>query len=54
MGNDVDMWEIPKICGKWFKYLTNGLNMFKIWEMASIYVARHKYLKNGIGRLQMT
>ena len=25
MGNDVDLWEMAKICGKWLKYLTNGL-----------------------------
>ena len=23
--NDVDLWEIAKICGKWPKYLTKGL-----------------------------
>ena len=27
VGNDVYMWEIAKIYGKWLKYLTNGLNM---------------------------
>ena len=25
VGYDVDMWEMAKICGKWLKYLTNGL-----------------------------
>ena len=25
VGNDVDMWEMAKICGKWLKYLTNFL-----------------------------
>ena len=30
MGNDVDMWELAKICGTWLKYLTNGLIH---WEM---------------------
>ena len=25
VGNDVDMWEMARICGKWLKYLTNGL-----------------------------
>ena len=24
-GNDVDLWEIAKICGKWLKYLINSL-----------------------------
>ena len=36
MGNDVDLWEKVKICGKWFKYLINGLNM---WEMTYIETA---------------
>ena len=30
MGNDVDMWELAKICVKWRRYLTNVLN---VWEM---------------------
>ena len=25
VGNDVDLLEIAKICGKWLKYLINGL-----------------------------
>ena len=25
VGNDVDLWEIAKICGKWLKFLVNGL-----------------------------
>ena len=25
MVNDVDLWEIANICGKWLKYLINGL-----------------------------
>ena len=25
VGNDVDLWEIAKICGEWLKYLINGL-----------------------------
>ena len=25
VGNDVDQWEIAKICGEWLKYLINGL-----------------------------
>ena len=24
VGNDVDLWKIAKIYGKWLKYLTNG------------------------------
>ena len=30
VGNDEDMSEMAKICGKRLKYLTNALNM---WEM---------------------
>ena len=34
------MWEMAKICGKWLKYLVNGLinlgNDLEIWEMAEI------------------
>ena len=26
VGNDVDMWEMDRICGKWLKHLTKGLN----------------------------
>ena len=29
VGNDVDKWEMAKICGKWLKYLTNGLILGK-------------------------
>ena len=25
VGKHVDLWEIVKICGKWLKYLINGL-----------------------------
>ena len=44
MGNDVDLWEIAKICGKWLKYLINGLNM---WEITYIFGKYLKYLRNG-------
>ena len=30
MGNDVDLWEMAIIYGKWLKYLTNGLIMLKL------------------------
>ena len=42
MGNDVDLWEIAKICGKWLKYLRKGLNM---WEMDYIFEKWLKYLR---------
>ena len=44
MGNDVDLWEIAKICGKWLKYVMNGLNM---WEMTYIFGKWLQYLRNG-------
>ena len=43
--NDVDMWAIAKICRKWLKYLTNGLNN---WEMTQRLVKWLKYLGNGL------
>ena len=30
VGNDVGLWEMAKIYGKWVKYLTNGLT---VWEL---------------------
>ena len=27
VGNDEDIWEMAKTCGKWLNYFTNGLNM---------------------------
>ena len=51
MGNDVDLWEIAKICGKWLKYLTNGLNMFELTEifleMAKIFGKWLRYMRHG-------
>ena len=54
----MDMWEMAKICGKWLKYLANGLinqemtqrfgKWLKFWEMAQIYGALLKYLRSGI------
>ena len=43
VGNDVDLWEMAKICGKWLKYLTKGLDM---WEMT--FAKWLKYLGNGL------
>ena len=56
--------KLIKICGNWFKYLTNGLNMWVLtqrsWEIATIFVKwlsiygtrlkslRPKYLGNGL------
>ena len=42
MENDIDLMEMAKICGKYLKYLTNGLNIvendLEIWEMAKIII----------------
>ena len=52
VGNDVDLWEMAKIYGKWIKYLTNGLNMWKLtqtfWEMAKIFVKWLRYMVHGL------
>ena len=52
MGNDVDLYEMAKICGKWVKYLTNGFNMWeltkRLWEMAKIFVKWLKYMGQGL------
>ena len=42
--NDVDLFQIAKMCMKWLKYLINGLNM---WEMTYIVGKWLKYLRNG-------
>ena len=43
---------MPKICGKWLNYLTNGLNMFKLaerfWEMAKIFGIWLRYVAHGL------
>ena len=60
VGNDVDLWEMAKKCGKWHKCLTNALinwEMTEIWEMIRIfgkflrYGARFEYLRFGISIL---
>ena len=52
MGNNVDLWEIAEIYGKWLKYLTNGLNMCELtkrfWEMAKLFVKCLKYMGHGL------
>ena len=39
------MWEIAKSCGKWLKYLTNGLIN---WEMAKMFGKWLKHMGHGI------
>ena len=52
------MWEIAKICGKWLKYLTNGLNVFQMTQISGKwpkYVRKwFKYLTNGLSLWEMT
>ena len=52
MGNDVDMWEMAKIAGKWLKYLTNGLNVWKLIErfcqMFKIFLKWHRDIMHGL------
>ena len=43
---------MPKICGKWLNYLTNGLNLFKLtetfWEMAKMFGKWLRYVAHGL------
>ena len=52
MENDVDLWRMAKIYGKWHKYLTNGLNIWeftqRFWEMAKIFVKWLRYMGHGL------
>ena len=45
------MWEMAQICGKWLKYLTNGLNMQELtqrfWEMAKIFGKWLRYMRHS-------
>ena len=45
VGNNVDMWEMAEISGKWLKYLTNGLIN---WEMTQRFGKWLKHLGNGV------
>ena len=55
MGNDIDMWGMAKICGKWLRYLANALinweNDLKIWEMAKIFRKLLRYMGHGLSIL---
>ena len=48
MGNDVDLWEIPQICGEmaelFDKWLKNVENDLEIWEMAKIFGKWLRYM----------
>ena len=52
VANEVDLWEMAKIYGKWLKNLTNGLNMCELtsrfWEMAKIFVKWLKFMVHSL------
>ena len=62
MGNDVDLREIAKICGKWLKYLINGFNMWEvtyifakyICEMPPVFEKRLNYVGNDLDVWEMS
>ena len=43
MENDLEIWEMAKIFGKWLKYLGNGLN---IWGTVEVFEVGHRYVPN--------
>ena len=53
MGNDVDLWEVAQIYGKWHKYLTNGLNMC-ISEMDQVFEERLNYVGNDLDLFEIS
>ena len=57
MRNDVDLFEIAKICGKWLKYLINSLNMsvmtYLFFEMAQVFEKRLNYVGNDLDVWEM-
>ena len=50
MGNDVDLWEMATVYGKWPKYLTNGFNMWELrfWKMAKILLKWLRSMGHGL------
>ena len=57
MGNDVDLWEIAKTCGKWLMYLIDGLNMWEMTyifgKMAQVFEKRLNYVGNDLDVWEM-
>ena len=49
--NDLDLWEMAQIYGKWLKYLTNVLNMWeltqRLWEISKIFGKWLRYMRYG-------
>ena len=52
MGNDVDMWEMAKICGEPAKVLDKRIkfvrNDYEIWEMAKIFGTWLRYIGHSL------
>ena len=51
VGNDVDLWEIPQICGEiaiFDKRLKNVQNDLEIWEIAKIIGKWLRYIGHGL------
>ena len=52
MENDLEMWEMAKIFGKWLRRMAHGLsiseNGFTMLEMAKEFDKRLKYVRNDL------
>ena len=52
VGNDLNLWEIPQICGEmtelFDKRIKNVKNDLEIWEMAKIFGKWLRYMGNGL------
>ena len=47
--NDLEIWEMAKIFGKWLRYMGHGLrNGFIMFEMAYEFDKRLKYVGNDV------
>ena len=51
MSNELDLWEMAQIYGKYLNDLTNGLNMSELtqrfWEMAKIFGKWLRQMRHG-------
>ena len=52
VGNEVDLWEMSTVYGKWPKYLTIELNMWELtsrfWKMAKILMKSLRYMGHAL------
>ena len=51
VGNDVDMWEMAKICAKWLKFdkrIKYVRNNLQIWEMAKLFGKWLRFIGHGL------